>query len=353
MKGQESERVIRVLVVGDSGSGKTALIRALEHQAVPPLGADAPTVGCAITVLEHRVRPGDGAALMVECWEVGGHDAFRPARAVLYREREFDACIVVADSTSESTQASQRWWVDELSSRAPFSWGVDSFRADSADLEASLPLPVPSTLGILHGSQGAPDGRIRWVRRLSGEIPLLCVATKADRLLDAARRQSEDSGAVGLVMSCVDPFRHLPVFHQLFDLAWDNKKEGSPSAWAPVVLNRGPLDSALGTRSRYGTGLGEVGGHGEGGAGWNGAAEGTSGVTGRAGGTTMPGRTAPGAGAALESDGTSSSSSSSPPRPRLLSGRSKDSFSAAACDEGQQQRAASGPPIPLNKAKEL
>ena len=96
MKGGSPDDVLKVLMVGDQGCGKSSLCHWLEAGGAPRR-PPRPTVGCDVVVLESF---GGGSSFLVELREVGGHGSFAPAaRSVFYtaESEAFDAVIIVYD----------------------------------------------------------------------------------------------------------------------------------------------------------------------------------------------------------------------------------------------------------------
>ncbi|KAL8429628.1 hypothetical protein ACSSS7_006467 [Eimeria intestinalis] len=164
---EESEEFLRVLVVGDAASGKTALLQRLQRHAhelmnackaqeeegeavaasvclAPPAFAAAtealslptPSVEdcgseasspltalqgyrstCGANVVLLRCTDTSGQTHMVEFWEVGGSAATRPTRALLYAT-PFDGVWLAYDCGNEAQFRSLPCWLLEICMRA-------------------------------------------------------------------------------------------------------------------------------------------------------------------------------------------------------------------------------------------
>ena len=108
-----AEDKIRVLVVGDSGVGKTAVV---QRVATGSAGRTPRwTVGCEVTVMRHTVVGRHDArerAVLVEFWDVGGHRDYADSRAVFYHN--VNAIWLVHDVSNRKTLANLRSWLDEI-----------------------------------------------------------------------------------------------------------------------------------------------------------------------------------------------------------------------------------------------
>jgi len=197
----ESEDVLRVLVVGELACGKSSLIHWLEHGG-PPKRTPRPTVGCCVSVIESFGSP--GFQFLVDLREVGGHECFSAARAVFYRD--FDAVIIVVDASKASGERRQEEpWLSELETAAMYGPGHIWVSEKSPD--ATSDGPVEGHVDIEGGGARTskmtgvwrspnlfpvPVGRSRfgsggdtetWVPRADGgPVPALLVANKSDLL---------------------------------------------------------------------------------------------------------------------------------------------------------------------------
>ena len=112
---------LRILVLGDAGSGKTTLVCGFcghNDRSLPPTtpaNAHRPvaypvgTVGCACSVLCREV---DGRKHFIEFWDVGGHQSYQLSRQMFYRG--LDGVLLVYDLANSRSKYNLRKWVNEL-----------------------------------------------------------------------------------------------------------------------------------------------------------------------------------------------------------------------------------------------
>lgn len=75
---------VRIVVVGDSGVGKSSFIHALCHNE--PISNPSWTVGCSVDVKLHEYREGTPSqrTFFAELWDIGGSSGHRNTRSVFY-----------------------------------------------------------------------------------------------------------------------------------------------------------------------------------------------------------------------------------------------------------------------------
>ncbi|KAJ4878618.1 putative GTP-binding protein [Raphanus sativus] len=179
---------VRVLVVGDSGVGKTSLVHLINKGS--SLQRPSQTIGCTVGVKHITYgSPGSSSSsiqgdserdFFVELWDVSGHDRYKDCRSLFYSQ--INGVIFVHDLSQRRTKTSLQKWASEVAATGTF----------------SAPLP----------SGGGPGGL---------PVPYIVVGNKADiaakegtkgssgNLVDAARHWVEKQG---LLSSSED----LPLF---------------------------------------------------------------------------------------------------------------------------------------------
>ncbi|VDM23235.1 unnamed protein product [Hydatigera taeniaeformis] len=118
---------LKVIVVGDSGVGKTAFVHLLCYEQVLP--NPSWTVGCSIE-LSIFPRPGstdnainrmghsrtlNGERYFVEFWDIGGSANHANTRSVFYDN--VHGVILVHDLTNKKSEANLEKWLIEVTSK--------------------------------------------------------------------------------------------------------------------------------------------------------------------------------------------------------------------------------------------
>ncbi|XP_065076304.1 rab-like protein 3 isoform X2 [Ochlerotatus camptorhynchus] len=104
---------VRVLVVGDSGVGKTSLTHLIANNEA--LTSPGWTVGCAVEVKLHEYKEGTPSqnTFFIELWDVGGSISHKNTRGVFYNPTH--GIILVHDLTNKKSHENlQRWLVEIL-----------------------------------------------------------------------------------------------------------------------------------------------------------------------------------------------------------------------------------------------
>lgn len=107
---QEDWPKVRILVVGDSGVGKTSLIERLVTGKIP--STPRWTLGCNISVMTHTLVEQTERKVLIEFWDVGGHRNYADSRAVFYHQ--INGVMLVHDSTNMKSFQHLKAWLDEL-----------------------------------------------------------------------------------------------------------------------------------------------------------------------------------------------------------------------------------------------
>ncbi|OON18507.1 GTP-binding domain protein [Opisthorchis viverrini] len=191
--GFELERC-KVVLVGDSGVGKSSLLHLLCHQQ--PLLNPSYTVGCSLEVKIHQFRPqsNEERPFFIELWDVGGCNAHANARSVFYQGAH--GLILVYDCTNSKSQVNLRKWLSEVLQKTP-NGSMEAVNTHTSTVGVGK---APSlfnywsqsdfTSGLrfrtLEGRMD--DGSLKQLDTPSGLFPVLVIGTKAD-LLDSVSRQ--------------------------------------------------------------------------------------------------------------------------------------------------------------------
>lgn len=93
----------KILVLGDSGVGKSSLIHLICHSTV--LNSPHWTIGCSIEVKIYE-------NYFIEFWEIGGSRNHKLARSFLYQD--YDGILLVYDATNNKSRANLNEWLVEV-----------------------------------------------------------------------------------------------------------------------------------------------------------------------------------------------------------------------------------------------
>lgn len=111
----------KILVLGDSGVGKSSLIYLICHSAV--LNSAQWTIGCSIDVKLHD-------NYFLEFWDIGGSRSHKIARSFLYQD--YHGIILVFDATNNKSRTNLNEWLVEVMQKT-----------NDKDLETSVNINVP------------------------------------------------------------------------------------------------------------------------------------------------------------------------------------------------------------------
>ncbi|XP_062533207.1 rab-like protein 3 isoform X2 [Armigeres subalbatus] len=103
---------VRVLVVGDSGVGKTSLTHLISNNE--PLTSPGWTVGCAVEVKLHEYKEGTPSqnTFFIELWDVGGSISHKNTRGVFYNPTH--GIVLVHDLTNKKSHENLQRWLLEI-----------------------------------------------------------------------------------------------------------------------------------------------------------------------------------------------------------------------------------------------
>ncbi|CAH9071186.1 unnamed protein product [Cuscuta epithymum] len=177
---------VRVLVVGDSGVGKTSLVNLIIKGS--SITHPSQTIGCSVSVKHITYgNPGSTSSsiqtdserdFFVELWDVCGHERYKDCRSLFYSQ--INGVIFVYDLSQRRTKSSLQKWAVEIAATGTF----------SAPLASGGPggLPVPyiviankADIASNEGSRGSSGNLVdvarQWVEKQgllpsSEELPL-------------------------------------------------------------------------------------------------------------------------------------------------------------------------------------
>ncbi|KAK7358909.1 hypothetical protein VNO77_00850 [Canavalia gladiata] len=201
---------VRVLVVGDSGVGKTSLVHLMVKGS--PIARPTQTIGCTVDV-KHTTYGNSGSSssslkgdserdFFVELWDVSGHERYKDCRSLFYSQ--INGVIFVHDLSQRRTKTSLQKWAAEIAEAGTF----------SAPLGSGGPggLPVPyiiignkADVAAKEGTRGSSGNLVdvarHWVEKQgllpsSEELPLTESFPGSGGLIAAAKEARFDKEAV-------------------------------------------------------------------------------------------------------------------------------------------------------------
>lgn len=103
---------VKVLIVGDSGVGKSCLTHLIAHNE--PINNPTWTVGSSVEVKLHEFREGTQheKSYFIELWDIGGSSNHRNTRSVFYNS--VHGIIFVHDLTNRKSQQNLKNWLVEV-----------------------------------------------------------------------------------------------------------------------------------------------------------------------------------------------------------------------------------------------
>ncbi|XP_010681069.2 small GTPase LIP1 [Beta vulgaris subsp. vulgaris] len=201
---------VRVLVVGDSGVGKTSLVHLITKAS--SITRPAQTIGCSVNVKHitygspssssNSIKGDADRDFFVELWDISGHDRYRDCRSLFYTQ--INGVIFVYDLSQRRTKTSLHKWAAEIAATGTFSAPMGSGGP------GGLPVPyivvsnkadVAAKEGIRGSSGNLVDVARQWVEKqgllpASEELPLTESFPGNGALRAAAKEARFDKEAV-------------------------------------------------------------------------------------------------------------------------------------------------------------
>ena len=191
---------VKILVLGDSGTGKSSLVHLLCEGSV--LAQSEYTVGCDVSLKAHDVG---GRSYAVEFWDVGGNASHEPSRSVFYRG--INGVMLFYDMANMKSWRNLRGWLRELAA-------VDRTQREDGIATGIVGAPSGDTSCGVGGYDGAWSSRKRNTAHrddgasgggakggasggaaggnsstLASRVPIILIGNKQDRVSgDSAKR---------------------------------------------------------------------------------------------------------------------------------------------------------------------
>jgi small GTP-binding protein len=114
LSGQRFEKKIKLIILGESGCGKTSICKQLVTRRFSQAGEPS-TIGVAYFAM--HVALDEGLVAEVALWDTAGAERFRSVMPSYYRDA--DAAFIVFDVTSRPTFEKVTYWLDTIPSMPP------------------------------------------------------------------------------------------------------------------------------------------------------------------------------------------------------------------------------------------
>ncbi|XP_037810335.1 rab-like protein 3 isoform X1 [Lucilia sericata] len=191
---------VRIIIVGDSGVGKTCLTHLIAHGE--SLTRPGWTVGCNIEIKLHEYKEGTAQQkpYFIELFDIGGSLSHKNTRSVFYTPTH--GIILVHDLTNRKSHSNLREWLFEILNKE----GKDTYKGGS-----SIAGNSGQTACLINDANGFdPEEFVG-----ATQIPILVMGTKLD-LVDERRQpktvqkaggigKTEQCGAEEIWLNCRDP----------------------------------------------------------------------------------------------------------------------------------------------------
>ncbi|XP_037024128.1 rab-like protein 3 [Bradysia coprophila] len=175
---------VRIIVVGDSGVGKTSLVHLIANNEA--LTSPGWTIGCAVEVKLHEYKEGtpSQSQYFIELWDIGGSISHMNTRGVFYNP--VHGVILVYDLSNRKSHENLQRWIFEILNKE----GKDVAKGGGGEMEFDPEQFLGST-----------------------QIPILVIGTKADMVDDNQKKKNskkilsvaEQCGAEEICLNCHDP----------------------------------------------------------------------------------------------------------------------------------------------------
>ena len=105
---------IQACAVGDSGVGKTSILKAMSTNSPVKESEEAATVGGTFRTIKREY---EGKPVEIRMTDTGGEERFRSIAKTFYRKAKF--ALLVFDITDNVTFESLQYWIDEAQENVP------------------------------------------------------------------------------------------------------------------------------------------------------------------------------------------------------------------------------------------
>lgn len=189
---------VKILVVGDSGVGKTSLVHHICHNEI--ISTPGWTIGCTAEVKLYDYKEGMPGmkTFFLEFWDVGGPASHENSRSIFYNG--VNGLILVHDLTNKKSFTNLRRWLSEVLGSGKEGNSVLSTKQHKPSNKDSW-FEFSIDIGEDYDSE----------QFAGNQIPVLIIGTKLDqagtaRILNSSRgfNLAEEIGADMINLNCTD-----------------------------------------------------------------------------------------------------------------------------------------------------
>nr|CAX73853.1 RAB, member of RAS oncogene family-like 3 [Schistosoma japonicum] len=188
----EFERA-KVIVGGDSGVGKTALVHLICNQQT--LLHPSYTIGCSVDIKVHLYNNNDSTKehpYFIELWDIGGSNSHENTRSIFYQN--LHGLILVYDCTNKKSQLNLRKWLCDI-------LGKQVLKKSEPDIDGGVVAGATAVSGattISTGNNGSSFGcggsvKVNMPCKITSLLPMSNTENVVNRLFTPPESQTNNN----------------------------------------------------------------------------------------------------------------------------------------------------------------
>ncbi|KAI2811807.1 Rab-like protein 3 [Blomia tropicalis] len=211
---------IKVLVLGDSGVGKSSLVHLICH--LETIVSTQWTIGCSIDIKLHQYKEGtvQQRTCYIELWDVGGSRSHSIARKIFYQSPH--GIILVQDQTNRKSEANLKNWLGQALSDDGNGRGEKDHPLHRSTSNINAATISQALFPVAEDDFDYDD---EFFAGLS--IPILIVATKQDLVGDSSVNCDQSTNELVKLLKC-----------EMINVNCRNSKSLAPGTTNAVKLSR-------------------------------------------------------------------------------------------------------------------
>ncbi|KAK4468036.1 hypothetical protein MN116_008213 [Schistosoma mekongi] len=188
----EFERA-KVVVGGDSGVGKTALVHLICNQQT--LLHPSYTIGCSVDIKVHLYNNNDSAKehpYFMELWDIGGSNSHENTRSIFYQN--LHGLILVYDCTNRKSQLNLRKWLCDI-------LGKQVLKKSESDIDGGVVVAATAVSGattVATSNNGSNSGcggsvKVNMPCKMTSLLPMSNTENVVNRLFTPPESQTNNN----------------------------------------------------------------------------------------------------------------------------------------------------------------